>query len=67
MSTVTLYELVNLIDENAHIEIVEHETKSVLVSGRVRGIMVPFTRLNDFVKLVYIDQIPDKHHLVVEI
>lgn len=67
MITVTLYEMVSLIDELQVIDIIDHETKSVIVRGRVSEILVPFTRLNDLVKGIYVDQISDKHNMVIEI
>lgn len=67
MVTVTLYEIMNLIDDLQYIEIVDHESRSVLVSGHVNTVMVPFTRLNDFVKEIYVDQISEKNGMVIEI
>lgn len=67
MITVTLYEIMSLIDDQQHIEIVDHESKSVLVSGHVNTVMVPFTRLNDFVKEIYVGQISEKNTMVIEI
>lgn len=67
MITVTLYEIMNLIDDLQFIQLADHESKSVLASGNVKNLMVPFTRLNDFVKAVYVANISEKNAIVIEI